>query len=91
VAQKQTEISSLCIPSRKSRDVSVHFRSGAGRACMSLRGVTQLGDVLPHAALFISESIIARERRSGVLRPKTRLSNYQLGQALARFRACWLC
>jgi hypothetical protein len=47
---------------------------------MSLRGVTQLGDVLPHAALFISESIIARERRSGVLRPKTRLSNYQLGK-----------
>jgi hypothetical protein len=58
---------------------------------MSLRGVTRLDDVLPHAALFISESIIARERRSGVLRPKKRLSSCQFEQAEAQSSACWFC
>jgi hypothetical protein len=43
----------------------------------------QLGHVPPHAALFISESIIARKRRSGVLRPHARVSSCLFEQAVA--------
>jgi hypothetical protein len=51
----------------------------------------QLGDVSHHAALFISESIMTLERRSGVLRPNVRVSSCLFDQAVAKLRACWFC